>query len=569
MSHWRASVSLRGLRVQILLWTILPLTILLIGFSLSGIHSHQDSMRAMAAERDAGLAQTLARDIAAVLDRYTTALPLLAASDAVHGSDLRQVEAALEAAGRKLGPMTLLTLDPNGRIVAGRAPAGLDTFTVEWLQSHRTGRASVIAATGEAGTLIWSVPLEEGAGWLIGVLRLETLALGELFEISRLGASASVLLVDQAGQVLFAAGDVGVIGEPENTPGVAEALAGRRGVTFAPGPGGEQVVAYAPVAGAGWALVLREPWEALADPLLRFDRIVPFVLLTAAVVSLLTLFFGLRYVVRPLQKLDAHTTRIGQGDFEAAADPVGGVEEIEALRRTLDRMARELRRYQDTLQDYLGAMTQAQEEERARLSRELHDETVQTLVALGQRAQMVQRTVERDPVRAAERLAELRAMIGEAVEEVRRFSRALRPVYLEELGLVPALEALTREVRATLQVSGSAYRLSPEQEVTLYRIAQEALNNAVRHAQASRMGVELTFADEAITLQVWDDGVGFAVPDQFHNLSRNGHFGLLGMHERAQAAGGRLTITSAPGRGTTVTVMLPDPPHMSPSVNPP
>ena len=567
MNPWRASIRLRGLRVQILLWTILPLTILLIGFSLTGIHSHQDSMRALVAGRDAGLAQTLAGRVAAALERYTTALRLLAAADAVHRNDPDRAEAALAEAGRELEGMTLLILDASGRVVAGPAPAEAAALSVASLQPHLT-RREVIAAAGAAGTLIWSIPLQAG-GWLVGALGVEALALGEWVEAGRLGASTSVLLVDQGGQALFAAGGVGAPDAPADIPGVAAALAGGRGVAFAPDPGGEQVVAYAPVAGAGWALVLREPWEALADPLLRFDRIVPFVLLTAAVVSLLALYFGLRYVVRPLQKLDAQTTRIGQGDFEAAAAPVGGVEEIETLRRTLDRMARELRRYQDTLQDYLGAITQAQEEERARLARELHDETVQTLVALGQRAQMVQRTVERDPARAAERLAELRALIGEAVQEVRRFSRALRQVYLEELGLAPALETLARETGASFQWRGSAYRLSPEQEVTLYRIAQEALNNALRHAQASRIGVELTFADEAITLQVWDDGVGFTVPNQFHRLSRNGHFGLLGMHERAQAAGGRLTIASAPGRGTTVTVTLPAPPHTPASANPP
>jgi signal transduction histidine kinase len=289
----------------------------------------------------------------------------------------------------------------------------------------------------------------------------------------------------------------------------------------------------------------------------------PIVLLIAAVASLLALFFGLRYVVRPLQKLDTQADRIGQGDFDAVAESVGGVKEIEDLRRTLDRMARQVQRYQAALEGYLGALTQAQEEERARLARELHDGTVQTLIALGQQTQLVQRVLGRDRDRAAARLAGLRKMIGEAVEEVRRVSRALRPLYLEELGLVPALEMPARETGAVFWINGSTRRLGADQELALYRIAQEALSNTQRHAKARQINMSLTFVEESVTLRVQDDGTGFLVPGNFTEFARNGHFGLLGMHERAQHAGGRLTLTSAVGHGTVVEVRLADEPQVT------
>ncbi|MCZ7528384.1 MAG: sensor histidine kinase [Acidimicrobiia bacterium] len=181
---------------------------------------------------------------------------------------------------------------------------------------------------------------------------------------------------------------------------------------------------------------------------------------------------------------------------------------------------------------------------------------MQTLIALGQRLQMIQRTLERDPQRAGARLAELRVMAGEAVDEVRRFSRALRPVYLEELGLAPALEMLAHESGAHFQGRGQARRLSPEQEGALFRIAQEALSNATRHAQTTHLQIRLEFDEQRVSLHVQDDGVGFALPDHFHDLTRNGHFGLVGMVERAQIVGGRLTIASKPGDGTTVSVTL-------------
>ena len=248
--------------------------------------------------------------------------------------------------------------------------------------------------------------------------------------------------------------------------------------------------------------------------------------------------------------------RIGAGDFEAASNPVGGVTEIEELHDTLDRMAHQIQRYQQALKGYLGAITSAQEEERARLARELHDGTVQMLIALNQRAQMAQRGLSRNPTRAAERLVELRTMISDGIEEVRRFSGALRPLYLEELGLAPAVEMLARSANATYQLVGTPKRLDDEKEVALYRMTGEALSNARRHSQAQHIAISLTFAERGVTLQVRDDGIGFDVPTDFVDLARAGHFGLMGMHERAHFVGAQLQIHSAPGEGTTVTVTV-------------
>jgi len=559
-----ASISLRSLQVQILLWTILPLTILLIALSLTGIRSHQHSMRLLVAERDAGLARLLADDIAMALARYTTSLQVLAASEALRHGDSQTIKIALTQASHQMDGMALLTVDTTGRVLTG--PPVLPTWTDEavrhLLTAPKTMDGPAITTMADQRTLVWSIPVGQESptsspqGWLLAGLPLDALPLARLREASHLSQVGTIVLVDREKRILYANGPL-VSGETlDDGPGVAPALAGEQGVLFVPTPQGELVVAYTPVAGVGWALILREPWESLAAPLLRFDRVMPFVLLTAAVVSLLTLFFGLRYVVRPLQKLEAQARQIGLGDFEAVAEPVGGVKEIEELRRTLDQMAHQVRRYQDALEAYLGAMTRAQEEERARLARELHDETVQTLIALNQRVQMVQRTLEQDPTHAAQRLAELRTMLSEAVEEVRRFSRALRPLYLEELGLVPALEMLAREAGAFFRYSGPLRRLTAEQELALYRIAQEALSNVQRHANASHAEIELAFAQDKVLLRVWDDGRGFAVPDRLTDLTRNGHFGLMGMYERAQLIGGRLTITSTPGHGTTVEVQL-------------
>jgi two-component system sensor histidine kinase UhpB len=256
--------------------------------------------------------------------------------------------------------------------------------------------------------------------------------LDRLLEIEHPNTVIAIALVDQQGKVLFGKGPLPPEEEIPNWPGMSQALAGESGVLFWPETGEGDVIAYAPVAGTDWALVIREPWHSLTVPLIRFEQAMPLILLTAILVSFLTLFFGLRFVVRPLRELGLQASRIGQGEFGAAAKPVGGVKEIEDLRDTLNRTAHRLEQSQAALHDYLQAMTRTQEEERARVARELHDETVQTLIALGHKAQTVQRTLERDPAQTAERVAELRQMVAQVIEEARRFSR-LRPLYLEEV----------------------------------------------------------------------------------------------------------------------------------------
>jgi len=365
----------------------------------------------------------------------------------------------------------------------------------------------------------------------------------------------NVLVLDEKGRVLAMSGtrlrDV-------STPAQNEAVTrSESGVTFLPTPSGELVIAHARVPNTEWHVIIREPWEALAAPLLHFDRVMPFVLLAATVISLLALFFGLRYVVAPLQRLREQAERIGEGDFRAAQAAVGGVQEIEDLRDTLDRMAQQVAQYQAALEIYLKMLTRIQEEERSRLARELHDGTVQTLIALDQRLQMLQRELSRDPPQAARRLSALRRMVGEAIEDVRRFSRALRPLYLEELGLAPALEMLAREAGASFQLLGRATRLSDEVELALFRIAQEALSNAQRHAQAKHVAVVLAFEDGRVRLVVQDDGRGFDPPERAADLVHHGHLGLMSMQERAEIVGGRLEIRSHPGRGTRIEVIVP------------
>jgi signal transduction histidine kinase len=159
----------------------------------------------------------------------------------------------------------------------------------------------------------------------------------------------------------------------------------------------------------------------------------------------------------------------------------------------------------------------------------------------------------------------VQAALVETVEGVRRFSRDLRPVYLEDLGFLPALEMLTREadLQAALTVhmttTGQVRRLPPDLELAAYRIVQEALNNTLQHAQAGQAWLEVRFETAHLALSVRDDGQGFEPPDLPDTLARQGHFGLMGIQERAFLYGGQLTMRSARGEGTEINVRLPYP----------
>jgi signal transduction histidine kinase len=143
---------------------------------------------------------------------------------------------------------------------------------------------------------------------------------------------------------------------------------------------------------------------------------------------------------------------------------------------------------------------------------------------------------------------------------LRLIIRALRPIYLEDLGLATALEMLASETK-TLQVdfyrTGQEKRLERDIELALYRIAQEALSNVVRHAKASHATLNINFSEHEICLEISDDGSGFVVPQSPTDFATSGHFGLLGMRERSELIGGRLEIKSDAGVGTQVSVRLP------------
>ena len=213
---------------------------------------------------------------------------------------------------------------------------------------------------------------------------------------------------------------------------------------------------------------------------------------------------------------------------------------------------------------YARQITQVQEDERRRIARELHDETIQMLIVVSRRLEVLSTLPDGLPESAALHLESLQDLIGDTLKGIRRFIQDLRPSTLDHLGLVASLEGLANDltekdgIATELEVNGEPQRLLPEEELILFRIAQEALSNVRRHSKASRAKIRVGFHPDSLRVVVEDSGQGFNAPERIGDLVSSGKLGLLGMHERARLLDGTLQVHSeAGGGGTTIIADVP------------
>lgn len=245
------------------------------------------------------------------------------------------------------------------------------------------------------------------------------------------------------------------------------------------------------------------------------------------------------------------------GDARAARDQMRAwnrdLEATVAERtREIERMSREL----------TARVLQAQEEERGRIARELHDETAQSLVKLLIDLDLLKPYIAEDGPAGAG-TTRLEQGLKRTLDEVRALSHDLRPPILEDFGLAAAVRAYAEDWLQTFNVPvqvevrpGPGVRLPMELEIALFRIAQEALMNAGKYARAREVHVILSVTHDTVELVVQDDGEGFNL-EQIRNPSRQGGLGIYSMRERTALLGGSLTVDSAPGKGTRVTLRAP------------
>ncbi|GAB4331342.1 MAG: hypothetical protein Kow0010_16670 [Dehalococcoidia bacterium] len=218
---------------------------------------------------------------------------------------------------------------------------------------------------------------------------------------------------------------------------------------------------------------------------------------------------------------------------------------------------------QRRIERYAHEIVRALEDERRRIAQEIHDVSVQSLVLLCRRLDAISASTEAElPAPTVAAIAEARRSAEEVANELRRFSRDLRPVVLDDLGLTPAIRRLVAElgertaIRTSFSAVGLPRRLTGDGELSLFRIVQEALRNVELHAEASHVAVRLTYAPDEVRLVVSDDGKGFDTA-AYALRSSDSRLGLLGMHERARLAGGTCHVESRPGGGTRVLACVP------------
>ena len=238
--------------------------------------------------------------------------------------------------------------------------------------------------------------------------------------------------------------------------------------------------------------------------------------------------------------------------------PIPGAE-VGPTVRTMTEEVAQLEAYRLSARALASRILNAQEQERVRVSRELHDDTGQALTLLLVRLQLVEGMSSEPEVRRE--LADLRLLVGETIDGVRRLAVHLGPSVLEDLGLRAALEWLADRVRAetglvvALRLDCDCRDVPSEVAVAIFRVAQEALTNVVRHAQATRVDVRLGTDDDCLELLVADDGSGFAVDEA--KARPIASVGLFGMAERIALVGGGLDIDSTPGAGTRIRASVP------------
>lgn len=283
------------------------------------------------------------------------------------------------------------------------------------------------------------------------------------------------------------------------------------------------------------------------------------VMLVALVISLVVNLVLVHAALRPIRDLENTAHKVWGGDLKARVPPsLVADRDMKRVGRTVNLLLDALTSDRARMRRLASLVITAQDEERSRIARELHDSTAQSLTAIVLQLSAAARDA-RTPEIAA-RLTDVKDMAGMALEEVRTLSHRVHPRVLDDLGLVPAVRWLARQARESANVDitvdalGDAEHIPPQVASVLYRVAQEALTNAVRHAAPSTVAITVRADANVATLEVADDGRGFDIAEA---EARRPGMGLFSMRERVSLVDGRLDMSSAPGAGTRVTARIP------------
>ncbi len=296
-----------------------------------------------------------------------------------------------------------------------------------------------------------------------------------------------------------------------------------------------------------------------ANHLFQFDGVLHWCFLIAVFGFLIGLVWVVVRVLIPLRRLAKQAAGMMEGNLPTFDKPISGIREIDQLRRSLQFMIGQIQTAQQGEATYRKALTESQENERKRIAREIHDDTIQSLVLVAHSMERAMGTARTNEGNTLGHLENARSQLIQTIDNLRQMIVNLRPTILDELGLAAAIEVLCEKHQALeFSVVGDVYGIDQAQELAIFRAAQEAIYNAERHAQAKRIIATLTYSAAAVTLEVYDDGMGFQIPQQLQEFSIRGHYGLIGIRERILHFGGQINLISELAAGTRVTVTVPN-----------
>jgi signal transduction histidine kinase len=266
-----------------------------------------------------------------------------------------------------------------------------------------------------------------------------------------------------------------------------------------------------------------------------------------------------------IETLSQRTVELAASNLELSQEIIQRKAVEEALKKSehhYSQLLEKSERLQEQLRRLSRQILSAQEEERKEISRELHDVIAQTLTGINIRLATLKKEAAINTKDLDRNIASTQRLVEKSVDIVHQFARELRPAVLDDLGLIPALHSFMRNftartgVRTRLTAFAGVEQLDTARRTMLYRVAQEALTNVARHAQASRVEVNIQKLDGAAGMEIKDDGRSFQV-DRVLRAEGSKRLGLLGMRERVEMVGGSFCVQSAPGQGTTVRVEVP------------
>lgn len=546
------------------------------------------------------LAQGLARDVVQDFEYMASDLMVVMENLKISGDDLQSVADSLyraiqtHAARQFFRVSSISFLDEQGHLMAiSPAKTGeIALVDLEAIQSAVTqNKLSILRPQNASGgsdrfaIVVLRMPAaSENERTLIVVA--DTVGLGGILPTIPGGEAGYVMeIVEVNGGTVVAASEPERVGKQSphydilmrymNTgSGGVELHRMARGM-----PGGDYVTAVTPLSKGPFYLTLEQP----ADIALAIPRQLQNQMLVVGFVSVPLIlgaaWFTTRRVVRPVVQLRTHTRAIASGNLDdpirvIAQDEVGDLaKDAETMRQQLKKSLNEIEQAKSKLEqtvvertqrlsELLGKVIGAQEGERQRLAREIHDEQSQVLGALLVMLDRVSRLLGAASSEVRGEIEQARDMVRHLLEETRRLIYDLRPSVLDDMGLEAAIRWCvethleSKGIEVTIQSSLSVRRLTGIVEVALFRVAQEAVVNIERHSRARHAGILLEQQDSTLHMRVWDDGEGF-VPGHKENAPQTSGLGLQGMEERVRLIGGNIDILSTPGEGTTIEVEVP------------